>query len=189
MHFVEAKARAHDPDPEHNEIVTRLALELFEGLRGLHGYGPEERRLLEIAGRLHDIGWSQVVSGKHHKISGRLIRDLAIPGVDKKELAMISLIARFHSKSMPDPKRHRRFAALDADARERVEWLAAVLRVADGLDNRHLRVVKGASCAVGRKTIRIRLDASGDCRAEVERAGEKQDLLERVSERKIRYLC
>jgi hypothetical protein len=43
----------------------------------------EERRLLEIAGRLHDIGWSRVVAGRHHKLSRDMIQELAIPGIDK----------------------------------------------------------------------------------------------------------
>jgi exopolyphosphatase/guanosine-5'-triphosphate,3'-diphosphate pyrophosphatase len=189
MRFVLKKAREYDPDPGHNEIVTDLALRLFDGLRGLHGYGPKERRLLEIAGRLHDIGWSQVVSGKHHKFSGRLILDLAIPRVDKQDHAVVSLIARYHSKAVPDPSRHRKFAALAAGDRERVEWLAGILRVADSFDTSHLRNVRELECAAGRKYITIRLGASGDCRAELERAREKEDLLERVAGRKIRYLC
>ena len=66
LSFVIKTARTYDPDPAHSEQVTALALALFDGLRLLHGYGPGERRLLEIAGRLHDIGWSGAVSGKHH---------------------------------------------------------------------------------------------------------------------------
>jgi len=62
MQFVVKTARTYDPDPVHSEQVTTLALALFDGLCGLHGYGPGERRLLEIAGRLHDVGWSRVVS-------------------------------------------------------------------------------------------------------------------------------
>jgi len=63
MQFVVKTARSLDPDPAHNEQVTTLALALFDGLHGLHGYGQTERRLLEIASRLHDVGWSRVVSG------------------------------------------------------------------------------------------------------------------------------
>ena len=85
MAFVIKTARTYDPDPAHNEQVTILALDLFDGLRSLHGYGPKERRLLEIAGRLHDIGWSRVVSGKHHKLSRDMILELDIPGLDERD--------------------------------------------------------------------------------------------------------
>ena len=94
MQFVIKAARALDPDPGHSEQVTTLVLALFDGLRSLHGYGATERRFLKIAGRLHDIGWSRVVSGKHHKLSRDLILELGIPGLDKQDRLLCALVAR-----------------------------------------------------------------------------------------------
>src|SRR5512139_1495663 len=137
MAFVVKAARTYDPDVAHSEHVTVLALVLFDGLRGLHGYGPGERRLLEIAGRLHDIGWSRVVSGKHHKLSRDMVLELDIPGLDERDRLVCALIARYHTKALPDASRHREFASLGSDGRELVEWLAGILRVSDGLDCNH----------------------------------------------------
>jgi exopolyphosphatase/pppGpp-phosphohydrolase len=187
--FVIKTARTYDPDPAHNEKVTNLALALFDGLRGLHGYGPAERRLLEIAGRLHDIGWSRVVSGKHHKVSRDMILELPIPGLDKRDQLTCALIARYHTKAPPDASRHRGFASLDADQRELVEWLAGMLRVADGLDCNHAGTVGGLACEASRKAIAIHLQSAGDCRAEIERARQKHDLLEGKTGRRIEYRC
>ena len=189
MSFVIKTARTHDPDPAHNEQVTTLALALFDGLRGLHGYGPTERRLLEIASRLHDIGWSRVVSGKHHKLSRDLILELDIPGLDKQDRFLCALVARYHTKALPDASRHQRFASLDPDRRELVEWLAGMLRVADGLDCTHANNVRRMACKVGNKTITIHIETEGDCRTEVERARQKQDLLEGKTGRRIEYQC
>ncbi len=189
MSFVVQTARTCDPDPAHNETVTTLALALFDGLRALHGYGPSERRLLEIAGRLHDIGWSRVVSGKHHKLSGAMVLELDIPGLEELDQLTTALIARYHTKAMPDASRHRRFASLDPGRRELVEWLAGMLRVADGLDCNHARVVRGLACAAGSRTISIHLEVSGDARMEVEGARQKQDLLERITGRRMTYRC
>ena len=189
MPFVIKTARTYDPDPTHNELVTTLALALFDGLCGLHGYGPRERRLLEIAGRLHDIGWSRVVSGKHHKLSRDIILELPIPGLDKRDRLTCALIARYHTKALPDASRHREFASLDADRRELVEWLAGILRVADGLDCNHATVIGRLGCDVGEKAITVHLEASGDCRMEIERARQKQDLLEGKTGRRIEYRC
>ena len=148
-----------------------------------------ERRLLEIAGRLHDIGWSRAVSGKHHKLSRDLILELDIPGLDDQDRLICALIARYHTKALPDASRHNRFASLDADRRALVEWLAGMLRVADGLDCDHAKVVRRLACDVGDKAITIRLEASGDCRMEIERARQKQDLLKQKAKRKIEYRC
>ncbi|HSB35122.1 MAG TPA: HD domain-containing protein, partial [Nitrospirota bacterium] len=120
--FVIKTARTYDPDPGHSERVTTLALALFDGLRSLHGYGPTERRLLGIASRLHDIGWSRVVSGKHHKLSRDMILKLDIPGLDERDRLLCALVARYHTKALPDASRHRGFVSLDAERRELVEW-------------------------------------------------------------------
>jgi exopolyphosphatase/guanosine-5'-triphosphate,3'-diphosphate pyrophosphatase len=189
MSFVHQRARTYDPDPAHSERVTVLALALFDGLAGIHTYGPAERRLLEIASHLHDIGWSRVVSGKHHKLSRDMILELEIPGLSQGDRLTCALIARYHTKGMPDASRHRRFASLDPGRRGRVEWLAAMLRVADGLDCSHTRAVGGLACEVGRKAVVIHLQSAGDCRTEIAGARQKQDLLERKTGRGIEYRC
>ena len=189
MAFVVNTAHKYDPDPSHSEQVTALALALFDGLHALHGYKSAERRLLEVAARLHDIGWSRVVSGKHHKFSGEMIRELDIPGLDNEKRLVCALIARYHSKALPDPSRHGRFASLDPDKREIVEWLAGMLRVADGLDCNHASPVRKLSCVVGDKTVTIQLECSDGCRLEVERARQKQELLFKKADRKIIYRC
>ena len=189
MSFVIKTARTLDPDPAHNEQVTTLALSLFDGLRSLHRYGPTERRLLEIASRLHDIGWSRVVSGKHHKLSRDLILELDIPGLDKQDQFLCGLVARYHTKALPDASRHQGFASLDPDRREILEWLAGMLRVADGLDCTHGNNVRRMACTINNKTIKIHIETENDCRTEVERARQKQDLLERKTGRRIEYQC
>jgi exopolyphosphatase / guanosine-5'-triphosphate,3'-diphosphate pyrophosphatase len=189
MPFVRQTAQALDPDPAHSEQVTALSLALFDGLRRLHGYGPVERRLLEIAGRLHDIGWSRAESGKHHKLSRDLILELDIPGIDEADRAVCALVARYHTKALPDESRHRGYAALEPGRRQLVEWLAGMLRVADGLDGSHARLIGGLACTVGDKTITISLQATGDCLMEMERARQKQDLLEKMTGRRIEYRC
>lgn len=189
MAFVIETARAYDPDPSHSERVTAIVLALFDELHVLHGYGSRERRLLEIAGRLHDIGWSRVVSGKHHKLSSEMILELDIPDLDKQDLLMCSLIARYHTKALPDSSRHQLFASLDEIEREAVEWLAGLLRVADGLDCNHAGVIRQLSCKISKNRVMIRLGCAGDCRMEIEKARQKQELLTKKAKRTVSYRC
>jgi exopolyphosphatase/guanosine-5'-triphosphate,3'-diphosphate pyrophosphatase len=187
--FVIEAARTYDPDPAHNEKVTDLALALFDNLQPLHGYGPIERRLLEIASRLHDIGWSQVVSGKHHKMSARMTLNLGIPGLDEQDLLTVALIARYHTKALPDSSRHRRFGSLSADRRELVEWLAGMLRIADGLDSRHDNAVKHLACEISKQVITIHLQVNDGFRVDIEQASRKDALLVQKTGRRIEYQC
>ena len=192
MEFASRTAHLLDPDPAHSEHVTKLALALFDGVRACHGLGLDERRLLEIAGRLHDIGWSQAAatSGKHHKLSGKLIQKLDIPGLAKPDIVLCSLIARHHTKALPDARRHKLFASLDPDRREIVEWLAGILRVADALDCRHEKTARGLNCEMGRSSVKIHLEVEGgDCRIEVEKAVQKEALLVKKMKREIEYIC
>ena len=187
--FIDAAVRRHDTDPDHSRHVTALALLLFDELSPLHNFGAEERVLLEIAGLLHDIGWSKVVSGKHHKISRDMINDLDIPGVNLLDRFTCALIARYHTKSAPDTARHRQFASLEPKRRNLVEWLAGILRVADGLDCTHRSLVTDLQCVIKRATMVINLAATGDCRMQIRRASEKQDLLEKKTGKTIAYRC
>ena len=187
MAFVEEAAVRYDPDPAHNQQVTSLALALFDGLCPLHDYGPRQRRLLHIAARLHDIGKSRVVSGKHHKLSADMILELNIPGIREEDQLTCSLIARYHTKALPNPSHHRRFASLKSGRQDLVEWLSGVLRVADGLDYAHSGVVGLLECEIEPRAITVRLKTTGDCRRQVERARQKQELLVQKAGRPIQY--
>jgi len=187
--YVIAIAKRYDRELSHSEHVTDLVLVLFDELRNIHGYGPAERRLLEIAGRLHDIGWYRAAPGKHHKHSYDMIEELDIPGLNRQERLICALIARYHTKALPAAERHKPFASLDGDKRELVEWLAGLLRVADGLDCSHQKCVEKVWCEVDNKTIKINLKTVGDCRMEVEKALQKQELLLKKTGREITYKC
>ena len=189
MSYVSKTAQTYDPDPTHNQQVTIIALAIFDELRVLHGYGAGERRLLEIAGRLHDIGWSRDRSGKHHKHSCDLIQELDVPGLDEQDRLICALIARYHRKALPDAARHRRFASLDGRHRALVEWLAGMLRVADGLDCTHGSLIKKLTGKLSGDSFHIHLEVKGDCRRELERAFQKHDLLVKKAQRKIAYRC
>jgi exopolyphosphatase/pppGpp-phosphohydrolase len=182
-------AEAHGPDAAHSAHVTGLALKLFDALHALHGYGPAERRLLEIAGHLHDIGWSRPEGGKHNKQSARMIAALDIPGLDPPDRGVCALVARYHTRSLPDPERHKRFAALDAERRRLVEWLAGMLRVADGLDCEHDGRVQLLSCRVGKNKIVLRLEGAGEDEEPVAEARRKGELLRRITGMNVVFKC
>jgi HD domain/Ppx/GppA phosphatase family len=72
-------ARRHTWDEAHARQVTTLALSLFDQTSALHGLGPDERELLEVAGLLHDVGYA-VAQSAHHKHSLYLIRNADLDG-------------------------------------------------------------------------------------------------------------
>ena len=70
---------------------------------------------------------------KHHKLSGEMILEMDIPGLDNHDKMACALVARYHTKGLPNAAKHQKFAELSIKRRNLVEWLAAIFRVADAL--------------------------------------------------------
>ena len=78
---------------------------------------------------------------------------------------------------------------LGAKRRERVEWLAAILRVADALDSNHTSIIKKLRMQIGDKAVIINLETKGDCWDEIRRVRRKEDLLVKKAGRTMVYQC
>jgi exopolyphosphatase/guanosine-5'-triphosphate,3'-diphosphate pyrophosphatase len=150
-------ARRHAWDEAHCRRVTTLALSLFDQTAALHGLGPAERGLLEVAGLLHDVGYA-VSHSAHHKHSLYLIRNADLDGFSARERDLVANVARYHRKALP-ADRHAEYMALDDDDRSLVRRLAALLRLADGLDADHFQVVEAATVVDRGDHLRLELRA------------------------------
>ncbi len=172
-----------DYEVEHSYQVTRLALQLFDELQSLHGLGAEERFWLRCGALLHDIGWIEGQQ-RHHKTSLRIILETPHLPFDRQERHIIGSIARYHRGALPKDK-HEHFAALDAEERRSVTILAALLRVADGLDRTHRNVVEELTCELSPQQITVRCATRGYAEAEREQALAKGSLLEQIFDREL----
>lgn len=177
---VEALASAHDPEPSHSRQDAHLASRLFDETRGLHGLADGDRELLEAAARLHDIGWTIRPDGAgHHKQAFRMIRRAGLDGFSDEETLVIANVARYHRRALPRPS-HKGFAALSPEARRRVSRVAALLRIADGLDRTHRSAVRDLTCRVEGDALVIRIAPALNPDAEVAAAVRKADLFRKV---------
>jgi len=152
---VEALAARFAGANAHGRHVARLALQLFDATRGPLGLPAVGRELLEYAALLHDVGHA-IDHDRHHRHSCYLIRNAELLGFDRLEIDVIAQVARGHRKQVPklaDPE----LRALPPRSRAVVRALAALLRVADGLDRTQFGVVKHLTCthAAGRTTITV----------------------------------
>ncbi|MDD1770129.1 MAG: CHAD domain-containing protein [Methanomassiliicoccales archaeon] len=168
---------------EHSHTVAHIALRLFDCLSGLHGFADEERRLLECAAACHDLGWIEGLKG-HHKASMRIVIEAESLPFKKRERAIVALVARYHRKALPD-KRHAHYCNLDRKDRLLVDTLAAVLRLADGLDSSHQSVVASVGCDHDADRIILHLAHKEGAEMEKNDARKKGDLMTRVFEREL----
>jgi exopolyphosphatase / guanosine-5'-triphosphate,3'-diphosphate pyrophosphatase len=176
-----------DDDPAHSAQVARLAVELFDGLQPLHGFGPVERDYLEAGGLLANVGLV-VAHTKHHLHSYYVIRNSELTGLTDHEIEIIAQIARYHRKSTPKNS-HEQFAKLSAADRERVRTLAAILRVAIGLDRCHEHRVSGLRVEIRNTRVTVEVQPNGaDIALELYAANERKDLLEEVLGRRVELM-
>ena len=133
---------------QHSRHVAALAVSLFDQTEPLHELDAWAREMLEHAALLHDIGAHVSAEGSDVH-TAYLIEHGRLRGFDPGEVAILACLGRFHRRGRPSPQ----FAAYDLlrpDRRLVVDMLAAILRLAHGLDH-------GRSGAVA--DVRVDLDA------------------------------
>jgi CHAD domain-containing protein len=150
-------ASFRDPNVSHTEYVTRLALQLYDGLSN-HGLirSPEmmdPRSVLYAAALLHKVGLA-ITKKKHQKASFRQILNLSPPlGWTAKSLHQVALVVRYHRGGFPHSQ-HKGFAGLTGAQRQTITLLAGILRLATILDLnqgqriRGLEVIKTESAVI-----------------------------------------
>ena len=166
----------------HARQVAKLALDLFDVTAPVHGLGDADRELLEFAALLHDIG-EHVASSGHHKHGAYLVRNGQLRGFSPAQIELLAAVVRWHRRG--EPRVSDEFPLLDADAVERVRVLAALLRVADGLDRSRNQNVYGLDAMVTPSLVLLRVRTLDDAELEVWGARRKRALLEKVIDREL----
>jgi exopolyphosphatase/pppGpp-phosphohydrolase len=166
---------------EHPVCVCRLACRLFDELQDLHRMGNTERIWLQAAAVLHDIG--KALDGQDHNKKSRdiIISAKKLP-FGKKERVIIGLVARYHRGPAPK-KYHKYFRSLSKEQRSYIKKLAALLRLADGLDGNHKGAVYNLSCNISEDNIIIRPETAEQF--DPIKAAKKSDLLEETLNRQV----
>jgi exopolyphosphatase/guanosine-5'-triphosphate,3'-diphosphate pyrophosphatase len=163
---------------EHAHQTAKLALMIFDKAQPYHGLTSLDRELLEYASLLHDIGYYISFEGHHHH-TYYLIQNVALNGFSPEEIEIIALVARYHRRVSPKGN-HVGYRDLSKGARRRVKWMAAILRIADGLDRSHFSVVESIRLRKYEKKLLFQLEATNDAEYELWEARQKADLFEKL---------
>ncbi len=172
-------------NPTHARHVAELALAIFDQTRAVHQLADAEREWLEYGALLHDAG-VHISYERHHRHSYYLIKNGELRGFDPQEIEIIALLARYHRQATPK-KTHEGYGLLKGSLRRTVRTLAAMLRLAEGLDRSHAQVVTALDVVPHGNELRIRLRAAGDAELELWAAHRHAAALEQVLERPLRF--
>jgi exopolyphosphatase/guanosine-5'-triphosphate,3'-diphosphate pyrophosphatase len=170
---------------EHAQQVARLALSIFDQTRSVHGLSDREREWLEYGALLHDIG-VHISYERHHRHSYYLIKNGDLRGFDPQEIEVIALVARYHRQATPK-KSHEGFGDLAGPVRQTVRTLAAIVRLAEGLDRSHAQALAGIDLYPRDDDYLARLRAAGDAELELWAAHRHVGPLERLLEKPVRF--
>ncbi|HVN28142.1 MAG TPA: Ppx/GppA phosphatase family protein [Candidatus Binataceae bacterium] len=176
-HSVAALAQKFEKRNEHGQTVARLAGQIFDATAQTLELPDHAREILEYAALLHDIGHS-IDHDRHNRHSYYLIKNADLFGFTPDEIEVIAQVARGHRKQgakVDSPE----ICPLSEEQRRMVRALAAILRVADGLDRTHFGVVKNVHLSY----------APGKLYLDIDSGSERADLELWTSERRIELLA
>jgi exopolyphosphatase / guanosine-5'-triphosphate,3'-diphosphate pyrophosphatase len=169
----------------HARHVADLALAIFDQTRAIHRMRDREREWLEYAALLHDIGM-HISHERHHRHSYYLIRNGGLRGFEPEEIEILALVARYHRQATPK-KSHEGYGVLNGSERRTVRTLAAILRVAEGLDRSHAQVITRVDLVPRGEEYLMRLRTEGDAELEIWAGHRHTGALERVLKHPIRF--
>jgi exopolyphosphatase/guanosine-5'-triphosphate,3'-diphosphate pyrophosphatase len=178
IHSALETGRHYRFDRKHAENTAAHARTIFRIMQNEHKMLPRYETVLTVSALLHDIG-TFINNRSHHKHSQYLIENSDIFGLNKQDLTIAALTARYHRSALPKPT-HPAYTALTRTDRLRVSKLAAILRVADALDRGHSQRVQNPQIELLPDRLQIGVPSLRDCTVEEIAIKEKSDLFEQV---------
>lgn len=173
-----ALGRRYMFDEPHGLHVAFLALLLFDQLRDLHGLSGHDRMLLKVASILHDVG-TFVSFKRHHKHSLYIVSRSELPGLSAEDMLVAANVARYHRKSVPAPHHHD-YTRLPQSARVRVDQMAALLRLADALDQQRRQGVTAVNASARGLELELSIEGKGDLLLERWAVTQRKNLFEEI---------
>ncbi len=176
--------RKFNYDEPHALHVADLSRTIFQNLQEEHNLSRRYELLLTVAAILHEIGIFIDVKA-HHKHSMYLIRNSELFGLSPKDVLLVALLARYHRRATPR-NTHEGYGDLDRASRIVVSKLAAILRVADALDQSHSQRLKDIQCGMENGSFEISVQWASDLSLEQMSLSHKGTLFEEVYGMQVR---
>jgi exopolyphosphatase/guanosine-5'-triphosphate,3'-diphosphate pyrophosphatase len=171
-------ARKYHADENHAEYVRSISLKLFDALRTELGLDTRARMLLEVSAILHDAG--TFINPTNHQLHSQyIIEHSEIFGMSRDAMRIVSHVARYHKGPNPSVADDT-FSLLPRTDRICILKLAAILRVADGIDRSHSQRIQDFSVDFTADSLIIRSRGTRATVLEKMALSEKADLFESV---------
>ncbi len=143
----------------HNHNVAKIACQIFDKTKKIHGLKNEHRLQLEIAATLHDCGkFINMNNAAFNSYS--IIMSTEIMGLSHKQREEIANVVRYNTQPLPN------YDELKGQIGECdymiIAKLAAILKVANAMDRSHKQKASAYSMVVKDKKLVITVDTLDD---------------------------
>ncbi|MBR2527896.1 MAG: HD domain-containing protein [Blautia sp.] len=172
-------AKRYSSGKNHIQGTTKLALAMFDGIKKIHGMGPRERLLLQIAVLLHDCGKYisiEDVAGCSYNI----IMATEIIGLSTAERRIIADVVRYNNTQFVFSRAYESEMEPEEMRSLIVAKLAAILRLANAMDRSHYQKVKGLKAALKDRELVMVMDSDEDISFELGLLKDKVAFFEEV---------
>lgn len=156
---VHQMAKRYRCNKGHNVNVTKLACQIFDKTKKIHGLGEKQRLQLEIAAILHDCGKFINMNGAPYN-SYAIIMSNEIMGFSHKQREEIANIVKYNALSIPSYEVMRGEIG-ECDYMTIVK-LVAILRIANAMDRSHKQKASAYDIVVKNKQLVITIDTLSD---------------------------
>ncbi|MBF0288120.1 MAG: Ppx/GppA family phosphatase [SAR324 cluster bacterium] len=182
IHSAYYHLKKYHGEPKHAKTTRKLAVQIYEGTASFHQFSQRERVFLEIASILHDVG-RFIRPSNHQRHSMYLIENMELIGITQTELKIICLIVRHHTRGMPG--KNPAYQSLSKKDQSLVDYLTAILRVADALDQEHKSSITSVIVHCDDKQILLSLEGPYDPHMVSWALDRKKQFFESLFARKI----
>ena len=143
--------RLFESDTSHARHITKLALAMFDGWMELHKLRKNNRRLLETAALLHDIGIT-INFYSHARHSAYMIQNAKLFGLTHKEQILTSAVAGWHNGVSKNYFKSRFYKEMLTENNWKlINKLALMLALAESLDYSEMRMIHSLTATFNKK--------------------------------------
>ena len=176
--YARTVAARYESNKEHTENVEKTALAIFDGIKKRAGLGQRDGILLQMACILHDCGkYVNMLGGTDY--SCEIVRATEFVGLSEQEKSIIADTIKYNAWHYV-PKLSELKAPLNRKNYIRMLKLAAILRLANGMDRSHRQKIRKVTTTFKEKELIIRADTIYDITLEQSTIENKSHFFEEI---------
>ena len=162
-----------------SETLEHIALTIFDSMKKVHGLGNRERLLLQLATILHDCG-KYISLTNLGECSYNIFMSTEMIGLSHIEREIVANTVKYNHMDFDYYEVIGQNAHLDKEAYLKMAKLAAILKIANGLDRSHKQKFKNVKTALQDEELIITIDTPVDITLEKGMFYKRADFFEEV---------